>query len=95
VFQISKIQEEWPEVAKQYDALWNFPHLLGAITGSKKVPVNILTTKYIQDCTFHLVGATLSSIKAGNQNVMSSSVCPFKWERKNRYVLLMAIQLFW
>jgi len=30
-FQIPKTEQEWLAVAKQYQALWNFPHEVGAI----------------------------------------------------------------
>jgi len=37
-FQLSKTQEEWLAVAKQYDAVWNFPHSFEA-TDEKHVVV--------------------------------------------------------
>ena len=36
-FQISKTEQEWLEVAKHYQALWNFPHSMGAIDGKHVV----------------------------------------------------------
>jgi len=32
-FRIPKTEQEWLAVAKQYQALWNFPHAVGAIDG--------------------------------------------------------------
>ena len=36
-FQIPKTEQEWLAVAKQYQALWNFPHAVGAIDGKRVV----------------------------------------------------------
>jgi len=36
-FQIPETEEEWLVVAKQYQALWNFPHAVGAIDGKHVV----------------------------------------------------------
>jgi len=36
-FQIPKTEQEWLAVAKQYQALWNFPHSVGAIDGKHVV----------------------------------------------------------
>jgi hypothetical protein len=36
-FQIPKTEQEWLAVAKQYQALWNFPHSMGAIDGKPVV----------------------------------------------------------
>ena len=35
--QIPKTEQEWLAVAKQYQALWNFPHAVGAIDGKHVV----------------------------------------------------------
>ena len=32
-FQIPKTEQEWLAVAKQYQALWKFPHAVGTIGG--------------------------------------------------------------
>jgi len=36
-FQIPKTEQEWLAVSKQYQALWSFPHTLGAIDGKHVV----------------------------------------------------------
>ena len=36
-FQIPKTEHEWLAVAKQYQALWNFQHAVGAIDGKRVV----------------------------------------------------------
>ena len=36
-FQIPKTEQEWLAVAKQYQALWNFPRSMGAIDGKHVV----------------------------------------------------------
>jgi len=36
-FQIPKTEKEWLAAAKQYQALWNFPHSMGAIDGKRVV----------------------------------------------------------
>ena len=36
-FQIPKTEQEWLAVAKQYQALWNFPHAVVAINGKHVV----------------------------------------------------------
>jgi hypothetical protein len=36
-FKVPKTEEEWLAVAKQYQALWNFPHSVGAIDGKHVV----------------------------------------------------------
>jgi len=36
-FQIPKTEQEWLVVAKQYQALWNFPHSVGVIDGKHVV----------------------------------------------------------
>jgi len=36
-FQIPKTEQKWLAVAKQYQALWNFPHAVGAIGGKHVV----------------------------------------------------------
>jgi len=36
-FQITKTEQEWLAVAKQYQALWNFPRAVGAIDGKHVV----------------------------------------------------------
>jgi hypothetical protein len=36
-FQIAKTEQEWLAVAKQYQAMWNFPRSLGATDGKHVV----------------------------------------------------------
>jgi len=36
-FQIPQKEQEWLGVAKQYQALWNVPHAVGAIDGKHVV----------------------------------------------------------
>jgi len=36
-FQIPEAEQEWLSVANQYQALWNFPHAVGAIDGKHVV----------------------------------------------------------
>jgi len=36
-FRYQKTEQEWLAVAKKYQALWNFPHSMGAIDGKHVV----------------------------------------------------------
>ena len=53
MFSDTKTEQEWQAVAKQYQALWNFPHSVGGLlmgnmwcySVQEIVPVNTLITK--------------------------------------------------
>lgn len=33
ILQLPATEDEWKNVAQKFDALWNFPHCVGAIVG--------------------------------------------------------------
>lgn len=56
--QIPKTAEEWLEVAKQFEDIWNFPHCLGALDGKHVVlqaPVNTGSEFFNYKSTFSIV----------------------------------------
>jgi len=54
-FQIPKTEQEWLAVAKQYQALWNFPHTLGAIDGVLQCPRNSASKYFSYKNAFSIV----------------------------------------
>jgi len=57
-FQVPKTEQEWLAVAKQYQALWNFPHSVGAMDGKHVVlqcPRNTVSEYFNYKNTFSIV----------------------------------------
>jgi hypothetical protein len=69
-FQIPKTEQEWLAVAKQYQALWNFPHSMGDIDGKHVVlqcPRNIASEYFNYKNAFSIV---LFALVDANYNFM-------------------------
>jgi len=69
-FQIPKTEQEWLAVAKQYQALWNFPHAVGAIDGKRVVlrcPRNSASEYFNYKSAFNIV---LFALVHANYNFM-------------------------
>ena len=69
-FQIPKTEQEWLAVAKQYQALWNFPHAVGAIDGKHVVlqcPRNSASENFNYKNAFSIV---LFALVGANYNFM-------------------------
>jgi hypothetical protein len=64
-FQIPVTEQEWLAVAKQYQALWNFPYSTGAIDGKHVVlqcPRNSATEYFNYKNAFALVDANYNFV---------------------------------
>jgi len=69
-FQIPKTEQEWLGVAKQYQALWNFPHAVGAIDEKHVVlqcPRNSANEHFNNKNAFSIV---LFALEDANYNFM-------------------------
>ena len=80
-FQIPKTEQEWLAVANQYEALWNFPHAVGAIDGEHVVLqcASNSSSEYFNYknassiVLFALVDATYNFVDVGCQGRISNS----------------------
>jgi len=76
-FQVPKTEQEWLAMAKQYQALWNFPHAVGAIDGKNVVlqcPSNSASEYFNYKSAFSIV---LFPLVDSNYNFMFVDVgCP-------------------
>ena len=69
-FQIPKPEKEWLALAKQYEALWNFSHSVGALDGKHvalQCPRNSVSEYFTYKNSFSIV---LFSLVYANYNFM-------------------------